>query len=159
MQTVGIIKQICFNIFYNSSQTTVFSFYTNTWSMAELLLTEQVGLLHRIEAVIACEHITQITELWCYQYWANYKSLRCNCNINALRYYAPSRKTNENYTFSPSQSVSAAKELLLSSGVPCNRFLPSNSKYYLVEKWTEAPWKCGDKRNFKKYGWNLPEAH
>lgn len=41
--------------------------------------------------------------------------------------------------FSPSQSVSAAKELLLSSGVPCNRFLPSNSKYYLVEKWTEAP--------------------
>lgn len=52
MQTVGIIKQICFNIFYNSSQMTVFSFYTNTWSMAELLLTEQVGLLHRIEAFL-----------------------------------------------------------------------------------------------------------
>ncbi len=47
---VGIIKQIYFNIFYNSSQMTAFSFYTNTWSMAELVLTEQVGLLPRTEA-------------------------------------------------------------------------------------------------------------
>lgn len=52
--------------------------------------------------------------------------------------------------FSPSQSVSAAKELL-SSGVPCNRFLTSNSNsaYYLEEKLTGAPWKYGDKRNLK----------
>lgn len=52
--------------------------------------------------------------------------------------------------FSPSQSVSAAKELF-SSGVPCNRFLTSNSNsaYYLEEKLTGAPWKYGDKRNLK----------
>lgn len=50
MQTVGIIKQIYFNIFYNSSQITAFSFYTNTWSMTELHLTEQVGLLPGTEA-------------------------------------------------------------------------------------------------------------